>query len=98
MKIRCPWCGVRPHEEFSYIGDATITRPPFGADGEDARIAMQEFVFIRDNPCGDHQELWYHSSGCRQFVRIQRNTMTHEIGEIDGIGEIGEIDGGEPHG
>ena len=23
LRINCPYCGVRDHEEFSYFGDAT---------------------------------------------------------------------------
>jgi sarcosine oxidase subunit delta len=27
MRIKCPYCGERALEEFSYRGDATVRRP-----------------------------------------------------------------------
>src|SRR5665648_1182144 len=27
MRIKCPYCGERALEEFTYSGDATVTRP-----------------------------------------------------------------------
>ena len=27
LRIKCPWCGVRNEDEFSYGGDATVQRP-----------------------------------------------------------------------
>ena len=50
MRIKCPWCGDRPREEFSYLGDATVRRPD-GADREDPK-AWQDYVYLRDNPAG----------------------------------------------
>ena len=38
LRIHCPYCGVRDHEEFSYFGDATKHYPGLEAehhDGED---------------------------------------------------------------
>ena len=28
MRIDCCYCGVRGNEEFAYLGDATVQRPP----------------------------------------------------------------------
>jgi sarcosine oxidase subunit delta len=36
-------------------------------------------IYVRDNPAGPHHELWYHASGCRSWLRVLRNTRTHEI-------------------
>src|SRR5947199_2903226 len=27
MLIKCPYCGARPSEEFTYLGDASVIRP-----------------------------------------------------------------------
>ena len=27
MLIKCPYCGERPSEEFTYLGDASVKRP-----------------------------------------------------------------------
>jgi methylglutamate dehydrogenase subunit B len=77
MRIQCPFCGERDVSEFAYLGDASFTRPdPHAAD---AQARFFEAVYLRDNPAGPHEELWYHASGCRGWLRVRRNTRTHEI-------------------
>jgi len=34
---------------------------------------------MRDNPRGEHSELWQHSFGCRRWITVSRNTYTHDI-------------------
>ena len=75
--INCPLCGPRDHAEFTYVGDATKNRP--GSNDNSDGNAWYEFVYLRDNPKGLHEELWQHSFGCRCFVKVLRNTLTHEI-------------------
>jgi sarcosine oxidase subunit delta len=75
MLIPCPWCGPRSQVEFTYGGDATPRRP--APDASEA--AWAEYVYLRDNPCGPHDELWYHGAGCRSWFRVRRDTRTHEI-------------------
>jgi sarcosine oxidase subunit delta len=75
MLIRCPWCGPRAQVEFTYGGDASAKRPAI-----DAPIgAWIEFVYLRENPAGPHDELWFHGAGCRRWLRVRRDTRTHEI-------------------
>ena len=38
-----------------------------------------DYVYTRDNPMGWHIEWWHHVSGCRQWIKVLRNTATHEI-------------------
>ncbi|HKE40421.1 MAG TPA: sarcosine oxidase subunit delta [Casimicrobiaceae bacterium] len=75
LLIPCPWCGARAQIEFTYGGDATVKRP--SPDAPEAEWA--EFVYLRDNPAGPHEELWQHSAGCRRWLRLRRDTRTHEI-------------------
>ena len=75
MLIPCPWCGPRAQVEFTFGGDATVTRPSLDA----AVDAWTDFVYRRDNPAGPHDELWFHGAGCRQWLRVRRDTRTHEI-------------------
>jgi heterotetrameric sarcosine oxidase delta subunit len=75
LLIPCPWCGPRNQLEFTYGGDATATRPSPDAPME----TWLEFVYLRDNPRGPHQELWHHSAGCRQWFKVLRDTRTHDI-------------------
>jgi heterotetrameric sarcosine oxidase delta subunit len=63
--------------EFTYLGDAAFRRPDPNAPQADT--AFYEAVYLRDNPAGPHEELWYHASGCRCWLRVTRNTRTHEI-------------------
>ena len=75
LLIPCPWCGPRAQSEFIYGGDATLKRPAPGAP----EAAWVEYVYLRDNPAGAHEELWHHSGGCRRWLRVRRDTRTHEI-------------------
>ncbi|MFB2567502.1 sarcosine oxidase subunit delta [Rhizobium sp. IMFF44] len=73
--ISCPHCGTRPKEEFTIKGDASISRPAPNADAED----WYEYVYLRDNPRGRHKEFWHHSSGCRRWLIVERDTVTHKV-------------------
>jgi sarcosine oxidase subunit delta len=66
---------VRDEAEFQYQGDATVIRPAPDAPAE----AFFRYVYIRDNPRGWHTEWWHHVGGCRQWVKLVRNTLNHEI-------------------
>jgi heterotetrameric sarcosine oxidase delta subunit len=78
MLIRCPWCGERGYSEFTYGADAQVSRPAATAPDRD----WVDYVYIRDNPRGLHEEYWHHVQGCRQWLRVIRHTMTHEITKV----------------
>ena len=80
LRIDCPYCGLRDFTEFTYGEDASLTRPEWGS--EDMQ-AWYEFVFLRDNPRGRHKEFWHHVNGCRQWLRVERDTVTHEILSVE---------------
>ena len=75
LLIPCPHCGERAQVEFAYRGDATRHRPPDGAPDE----AWYEYVYLRDNPRGPHREWWFHHGGCGRWIRVTRDTLTHEV-------------------
>lgn len=77
MRIRCPHCGERPSEEFTYLGDATPKRP----ETNDASSMDEwfDYVYLRENPRGKILEYWHHSGGCRSWLVAERNTDTHEF-------------------
>jgi sarcosine oxidase subunit delta len=83
MQIACPWCGVRDEPEFICGGTAGIARPAL--DASDQRWG--EYLFFRDNPKGIHHERWRHAYGCGQWFNVARNTMTHEIRVVYGMGQ-----------
>jgi heterotetrameric sarcosine oxidase delta subunit len=74
LLIPCPWCGPRGHAEFSYGGDAAMRQDAALTDA-----AFLERVYLRDNPRGLTRELWQHNAGCRRWIVVERDTLTHEI-------------------
>jgi heterotetrameric sarcosine oxidase delta subunit len=72
MRIPCPYCGSRDAQEFVYRGDAAPVRP----NGEDG---FYDYVHLRNNKAGEMREHWYHAQGCRNWIELIRNTLTHDI-------------------
>ena len=77
LNIKCPYCGDRSQKEFAYGGDGTVVRPELNQQISDEK--WDEFVYLRKSPRGKHIELWHHIAGCRQWIKVQRDTVTHEI-------------------
>lgn len=76
LAIPCPFCGPRDHTEFTYGGDATLARPELSAP---FLGAWYEAIHLRDNPCGPHREYWLHTAGCRTWLVVTRDTLSHAI-------------------
>jgi heterotetrameric sarcosine oxidase delta subunit len=74
--ITCPHCGARPKEEFTVKG-AALARP--SADAGEA--VWFDHVYLRDNPRGAYEEFWHHTSGCRRWLVVSRNTATHKVAD-----------------
>lgn len=72
--VTCPHCGTRPKEEFTIKG-AVLARP--APEAEPA--AWHDYVYLRDNPRGAYSEYWHHTSGCRRWLVVDRNTASHHI-------------------
>ena len=79
IRIKCPFCGERDHSEFTYGGDASISYPSLEAPTEDWVRA----IFFRKNIYGMQTETWHHSNGCRIWLKVKRNTATHEIESVE---------------
>lgn len=77
MRMPCPYCGARDSSEFTYLGDTSFARPD--PQSPDAQARFVNAVYLRENPADLHDELWYHASGCRGWLRVTRDTRTHEI-------------------
>ncbi len=86
MIINHPILGPRDAQEFVYLGDASLIARPDGltASAEE----MHDYVYLRDNPAGDHRELWYHEQGDRSWLVVTRNTATHEILNVEVAREV----------
>ena len=72
MRIPCPFCGDRDASEFVYRGDASPVRPT-------GKAGFYEYVYLRENPAGPMHEHWYHAQGCRNWLVVTRDTVSHEI-------------------
>jgi len=82
MIINHPLLGPRDSQEFTYLGDANlINRPDW--EEEDAVDTFHDYLYLRENPAGEHRELWFHEQGDRSWLVITRNTMTHEILKVE---------------
>ncbi len=82
LLIRCPHCGARNEDEFVYGGDAGQRRPADPQAETDA--AWLAFIYQRRNPKGEHLEWWFHQHGCRLWLRVTRDTVTHVISSVEG--------------
>jgi methylglutamate dehydrogenase subunit B len=78
MRLNCPWCGLRDRQEFVYYQSALIVERPEPA-APDAAQHFYEYTYLRDNPAGPNAELWYHQAGCRAWLKVVRDTRTHEV-------------------
>ena len=74
----CPFCGPRDQSEFTY-GREVAAIPALDAPAPE----WQRYVFERDNPCGAHAEWWHHNLGCRQWLVVTRDTLTHAVLDLE---------------
>jgi sarcosine oxidase subunit delta len=76
LLLTCPCCGVAAEEtEFTPGGQAHLQRAgPGAADG-----ALEDYLFLRDNPFGVHLERWRHAFGCGKWFHVARCTVTLEV-------------------
>jgi len=82
MIIHHPLLGPRDAAEFVYLGDANmIERPDW--QSADAAEEFHDYAYLRDNPAGEHRELWYHEQGDRSWLVVTRNTLTHAISKVE---------------
>jgi sarcosine oxidase, subunit delta len=77
MRIHCPYCGARDLLEFTWGGEAGISRPLNPQTCSDEEWGA--YLFIRKNPRGTLRERWCHTYGCGQWFEVQRDTMTHAL-------------------
>jgi len=80
--IPCPHCDVRNSSEFRHVGEADSRPDPATVTPQQWRA----YLYERSNPAGWTAETWYHTMGCRRFLRVERNTVTNEIRSAQPIG------------
>ncbi len=79
MRLNCPLCGERDRREFYYQGDAIMLERPAGDDPS----VWAEWLHLRDNPAGRTRDLWHHEAGCGSWLVVSRDTVTHEIHDVE---------------
>lgn len=87
LLIPCPYCGPRAELEFRWRGDSRVKRPEADAAPDDPR--WLDHLFWRPAVTGEITELWFHESGCRQFLIVRRDTRTHRIAGARAVGSAG---------
>ncbi len=85
LLIPCPYCGPREQSEFTYGGEAHIELPKAPEKLSDEEWA--DYLFMRTNPKGPHNERWCHANGCRRWFNVTRDTVSHEIMAVYEMGE-----------
>lgn len=84
LLISCPNCGPRDETEFHYGGQAHVPYPENPNDLTDREWA--EYLFYRENTKGTFAERWVHSTGCRQWFNMLRDTVSYDIHSIYAMG------------
>ena len=92
MLIDHPLLGPRDASEFVYLGDASLIDRPDGlADG--APEAFHAYLYLRDNPAGEHRELWFHEQGDRSWLVVTRDTVSHAILKVELASDVARARG-----
>lgn len=92
MIINHPLLGPRDAVEFVYLGDASLINRPDWLEASAAE-KFYEYLYLRDNPAGEHRELWYHEHGDRSWLVVTRNTLTHEIKNVELARDVAKSEG-----
>ncbi len=74
LRITCPNCGWRPYTEFAFGGEVPPPRGDRESEDEDF-----ERVWLKRNVAGRQLEQWFHATGCRRWLTVERDTATNEI-------------------
>ncbi|MFJ5957846.1 sarcosine oxidase subunit delta [Paenarthrobacter sp. NPDC092416] len=85
LLISCPNCGPRDETEFHYGGQAHVAYPLNPNDLSDREWA--EYLFYRENTKGTFAERWVHSTGCRKWFNMLRDTVSYDIHSIYAMGQ-----------
>ncbi|MEL6100984.1 MAG: sarcosine oxidase subunit delta [Pseudomonadota bacterium] len=81
MIIDHPLLGPRDAAEFVVKGDASLIDRPDGMTATPQEL--HDYAYLRDNPAGEHRELWYHEQGDRSWLVVTRNTLTHAVTQVE---------------
>lgn len=83
LVIICPNCGPRNSDEFNYQGVVKVRPDPNNTDPGEWR----RYLYMRSNPSDWVSERWFHVSGCRRYLMLERHTESNEIRDVALLGE-----------
>jgi sarcosine oxidase, subunit delta len=82
LLILCPNCGPRNSDEFTYQGE--VRHRPAVNDTDPAE--WRRYLYMKSNLADWVSERWFHVSGCRRYLMLERHTVTNEIRDVELIG------------
>lgn len=82
LVIICPNCGPRNNDEFTFQGE--VRRRPDVNDTDPAE--WRRYLYSRENLADWVSERWFHVSGCRRYLMVERNTVSNEIRDVELVG------------
>lgn len=82
LVIICPNCGPRNSDEFVYQGEV---RPRPAVDDTDP-AEWRRYLYMKSNLADWVAERWFHVSGCRRYLMLERHTVTNEIRDVELVG------------
>ena len=72
--IPCPHCGPRSVYEFRFGGEMKQRPQPDASESD-----WYRYIHTKANRAGEQTEWWFHRSGCRQWLKAERNTVTNQV-------------------
>lgn len=82
LVIICPNCGPRNSDEFTYQGERVPRPDVANADPGEWR----RYLYMKTNQSDWVTERWFHTSGCRRFLIVERHTASNEIRSVTQVG------------
>lgn len=83
LVIICPNCGPRNSDEFAFQGEVELRPDPANTEPDKWR----RYLYMKSNPADWVSERWFHVSGCRRYLMLERHTVTNEIRDVAVLGE-----------
>lgn len=79
LLISCPHCGPRNSDEFTFNGEVRARPDVNTTDAPEWR----RYLYMRKNASGWVAERWFHVSGCRRYLMLERHTVSNEIRSVE---------------
>ena len=85
MRIDCPHCGLRFQRRIHHQG--VRSRRLVRAADAGTRCIRRLRLRRQETSGAARREHWHHAGGCRAWLVVERNTLTHEIYSVTDVSE-----------